>query len=43
MNVHIRDKVFCRTSDGDVMDVSHWKLEAENDLNMLHGPNEDQT
>ena len=25
------------------MDVNHWKLEAENDLNMLHGPNEDRT
>ena len=43
MNVHFRNKVVFRTSDNDVMDVSHWDFKEENDLNMLHGQNEDQT
>ena len=43
MEIHFRDKILFRTSDLDVMDVSHWELKAENDLNMLHGPNVNQT
>ena len=43
MNVHFKDKVLFRSSDNDVMDISHWSLEEGNDLNMLHGPDDDET